>query len=113
MTTPIRCIYATDRQRFPADPTPDPEPVYELWHRTTAGSAVSCGFVRRGDGFAMIDAGRELMRGHEILRQQGAESPDVSYHLVLAGSYEGLPQPNLSRTSRIDRGRTLSEMCPT
>ena len=93
MTTPIHCSLATDRQRDPVDPTPDATPVWELWHRTTAGAAVASGFLGRGTEDAMHTAGRRLMRTEMDV--------PVTYHLVPAGSYEDFPEPDLEPGNRV------------
>ena len=87
MTTPIHCSFATDLQRFPTNPT------MELWHRTTAGGAVSSGFLGRGTKNAMQREARRLMRTEMDV--------PVTYHLVPAGSYEGFSEPDLGSGNRV------------
>lgn len=99
------CSFATDTQRFHT--APHPVAVYELWHKTTtAGSAVSKGFVARGNGDAMIDEARRRMR------TASHDDAQVDYYLVEAGSYAGFPEPNLGPGSRIAPGPLVTDWKP-
>lgn len=67
---------------------------HELWHKTTAGTAVSQGFMMRGTKDEVTEASER-----EYVVRDGAM---FTLHMVPIGSYDGYPQPDLGDHNECD-----------